>query len=174
MTTENFNGQETIEALSSNVLNTRFEDLDPAVVDNTKRRILDMIGCGIGGSNAPGNAVLAEMVGKWGGKGDATLLGYGYKAPADLAAMVNCIFGRSFDWGPLVIIMDDGERHASHNSETTVLTAVTVGASKGISGKELITALVAGDDLVARVQIGSGGGHPGKMPAGVCEERRRI
>jgi 2-methylcitrate dehydratase len=166
LTIENFNGQETIEALSSNVLNTRFEDLSPSVVDNTKRRILDMIGCGIGGSNAPGNAVLAEMVGKWGGKGDATLLGYGYKAPADLVAMVNCIFGRSFDWGPLVIIMDDGERHASHNSETTVLTAVTVGASKGISGKELITTLVAGDDLVARVQIGSGGGHPGRMPAG--------
>jgi 2-methylcitrate dehydratase PrpD len=166
LTIENFNGQETIEALSSNVLNTRFKDIDPAVVDNTKRRILDMIGCAVGGSNAPGNAVLAEMVEKWGGKGDATLLGYGYKAPADLVAMVNCIFGRSFDWGPLVIIMDDGERHASHNSETTVLTAVTVGASKGISGKELITALVAGDDLVARVQIGSGGGHPGRMPSG--------
>jgi 2-methylcitrate dehydratase PrpD len=164
--TENFNGPETIEALSNNVLKTRFEDLELAVVNNTKRRILDMIGCGIGGSNAPGNAVLAEMVGKWGGKGNATLLGYGYKAPADLVAMVNCIFGRSFDWGPLVIIMDDGERHASHNSETTVLTAITVGASQGIGGKELITALVAGDDLVARVQIGSGGGHPGRRGTG--------
>jgi 2-methylcitrate dehydratase PrpD len=163
LTTENFNGQKVVENLSRNVLNTRFEDLDTAVVDNTKRRILDMIGCGIGGSNAPGNAVLAEMAGREERKGDATLLGYGYKAPVDLAAMVNCIFGRSFDWGPLVIIMDDGERHASHNSETTVLTAVTVGASQGISGRELITALVAGDDLVARVQIGSGGEHPGKM-----------
>ncbi len=166
MTTENFNGPKTIEALSANVLDTRFESLAPAVIDNTRRRILDMIGCGIGGSNAPGNAVLAEMAGNHGGKGDATLLGYGCKAPVDVAAMVNCIFGRSFDWGPLVIIMDGGERHASHNSETTVLTAVTVGASKGISGKELITALVAGDDLVARVQIGSGGGHPGRNPAG--------
>ena len=64
MTTENFNGPKTIEALSRNVLNTRFEDLDPAVVDNTRRRILDVIGCCIGGSNAPGNAVLAEMVGR--------------------------------------------------------------------------------------------------------------
>jgi 2-methylcitrate dehydratase PrpD len=169
MTTEKFNGQKVIELLSGNVLNTRFEDLDPAVVDNTKRRILDMIGCGIGGSNAPGNAVLAEMMGKWGGTGGATLLGYGYKAPADLASMVNCIFGRSFDWGPLVIIMDDGEHNASHTSETTVLTAVTLGASLGISGKELITALVAGDDLVARVQMGSGVHHPGKMAAGAIK-----
>jgi hypothetical protein len=95
-----------------------------------------MIGCGIGGSNAPGNAVLAEMAGESGGKGGATLLGYGNKAPVDIAAMINCVFGRSFDWGPLVIIMDNGERHASHNSETTVLTAVTVGDSRGISGKE--------------------------------------
>ena len=165
LTTENFNGPETIKALSGNVLNTRFEDLEPALVDNTKRRILDMIGCCIGGSNAPGNSVLAEMVGKGGGKGDATLLGYGYKAPVDLAAMINCLFGRSFDWGPLVVIMDNGVRHASHNSETTVPTAITVGASKGISGKDLITTLVAGDDLVARVQIGSGGEHPGTMQA---------
>jgi 2-methylcitrate dehydratase PrpD len=163
---ENFNGQAAIEALSSNVLKTRFEDLDNGVVDNAKRRILDMIGCGIGGANAPGNAVLAEMVGKWGGRGDAALLGYGYKAPVDLVAMVNCIFGRSFDWGPLVIIMESGEHNASHNSETTVLTALTLGASLGISGRELITALVAGDDLVARVQIGSGIHRPGKMPAG--------
>ena len=77
-----------------------------------------------------------------------------------MAAMINCLFGRSFDWGPLVIIMEDGLRHASHNSETTVPTAITVGASRGIGGKELITALVAGDDLVARVQIGSGGAIP--------------
>jgi len=42
LTLANFNGQETIEALSGNVLNTRFENLAPAVVDNTKRRILDM------------------------------------------------------------------------------------------------------------------------------------
>ena len=166
MVNENFNGPAAIQALSRNVLTTRFEALDRAVVDNTKRRILDMIGCGIGGSNAPGNSVVAEMVREHAGKGDATLLGYGYKGPADIVAMANCIFGRSFDWGPLVIIMDDGERHASHNSETTVLAAVTVGASQGISGKEVITALVAGDDLVARVQIGSGGGHPGRVPAG--------
>ncbi len=37
LTTENFNGQKTTEALSGTVLNTRFEDLNPSVVDNTKR-----------------------------------------------------------------------------------------------------------------------------------------
>jgi 2-methylcitrate dehydratase PrpD len=97
LTTESFNGRQAIDALSGNVLAARFESLAPDVVDNTRRRILDMIGCGIGGSNAPGNAVLAEMVGNHGGKGDATLLGYGNRAPVDIVAMVNCIFGRSFD-----------------------------------------------------------------------------
>ncbi|MBN1188129.1 MAG: MmgE/PrpD family protein [Dehalococcoidales bacterium] len=167
-----FNGQEAIAALSRNVLNTRFEDIDPVVVDNTRRRVLDMIGCIIGGSNAPGNAVLADMVRDEGGKREATLLGYGYKGPADLVAMVNCIFGRSFDWGPLVIIMDNGQHNASHNSETTVPTAITLGASLGIDGKELIAALVAGDDLVARVQIGAGIHVPGKMPAGGAKRAR--
>ena len=38
------NDLEVTEALINNILNTRFEDIEQEVVDNTKRRILDMIG----------------------------------------------------------------------------------------------------------------------------------
>ena len=162
LSNENFNGKAVLDLLVDNVLNTRFEDIGQDVVDNTKRRILDMIGCGIGGSAAPGNAELIDLITDYDGKKEATILGCGVKAPAQEAAMVNCILGRSFDWGPLVLVIDN-ERHASHTSETTVLTAVTMGEVEKIDGKELITSLIAGDDLVARLHVGAGGGHPGKV-----------
>ena len=56
-----------IEQMSANVLNTRFENFDSATVELAKNRIIDVIGCAIGGSNAPGNAALIKLVRKWGG-----------------------------------------------------------------------------------------------------------
>ena len=70
-----------IDALTENSLKTRFEDIDQATIDNTKRRILDMIGCGIGGARGTGNPELAGLVKDWGGRKEATILGYGYKGP---------------------------------------------------------------------------------------------
>lgn len=114
-----------IEALSENVLKTRYKDIDQATLDNTRTRILDMIGCGIGGSRGTGNAELANLVKNWGGKKEASVLAYGYKGPAHNVAMVNCIFGRTYDRGPLTNIID-GKRFPNHITETTVLVALAL------------------------------------------------
>lgn len=174
----NVNGGAVTEALIANILNTRFEDIDTEVVDNTKRRILDMIGDIVGGTRCDGNPELAELVEDWGGKKEATILGFGNKGPVHDVAMINCIFGRSFDRGPLTLIIEgdgkpgtiyiDGKpirRFANHISETTIPTALAVGESKGINGKELIAALVAGEDLAARLHIANDRTPPGQAPS---------
>ena len=134
-----------------------------------------MIGNAVGGALCPGSPELADMAKNWGGKKEATILGFGTKTAAHEAAMVNCIFGRSFDRGPLTIVIEGDwgpytmfingkpiNRFANHISETTVLTALALGESKGIDGKELITALVVGDDLAARLHIVSDRTPPGQ------------
>ena len=146
-----------VEAICDNILNTRFEDIDRATVDNTKSRIMDVFGDMIGGAVGFGNQALVKMLQNWGGKKEASIIGYGVKVPAANAAMANSIFCRSFDWEPLVVIID-GKRYPSHTSCTTVPTAITMGEALGISGKELITALVVGDDLSAR--LSSANEHP--------------
>jgi 2-methylcitrate dehydratase PrpD len=143
-----------VEELSENVLSTRFENLAPEIIENTKKRILDTIGCIIGGALARDNLALIDLIMDWGGKKEATILGYGVKAPAHIVAMANCILCRSFDWETLVVIVGH-QRLPSHTSGTTVPTAISMGESKGISGRELITALVAGDDLAARIFAGT-------------------
>src|SRR3990170_2337627 len=157
-------GKAIIEALAANVLGARFEDLDAATVENARWRIIDTIGCAIGGAREPSSAALVDLLRDWGGKPEATVLGHGLRAPVHEVAMVNCILCRSFDWGPLTLIAD-GRRFPTHTSETTVLTALAVGESRGGDGRELITALVAGDDLAARLWIASERPQPGQGPS---------
>jgi len=162
----NADGAAVTEALIANIRNTRFEDIGPDVVDNTKRRILDMIGNAIAGAMCDGNPELAKLVAGWGGKEEATIMGFGGKSTVAEAAFVNCIFGRSFDRGPLTYVID-GKRSPNHITETSTLTALAMGESKGISGKELIASMVVGDDLAGRLHICIDRAQPGQaLPPG--------
>ena len=84
----------------ANVLDTRFENFDQATLTSAKSRIIDVVGCLIGGANAAGNSVLIDLVKEWGGKEEATILAHGVKVPAHNAAMVNSVMARSFDFDP--------------------------------------------------------------------------
>jgi 2-methylcitrate dehydratase PrpD len=149
-----------IEELSANVLDTRFENFDQATLDNAKSRIIDVLGCVIGGANASGNSSLIDLVKGWGGKEEATILIHGGKVPAHNAAMVNSIMARSFDFEVIGAVVE-GEWIGCHISGTTVMTAIAMGEATGIGGKELITALLVGDDVAARL-IASSGFSPNK------------
>ncbi len=144
------------------ILNTRFEDIDQATVDNTKTRILDTIGDAIGGATLPDIAYLVQLIADWGGKGEASIVGYGIKAPVQEVAFINCTMSRGFDKGPLSYYMPD-KIVPHHVSETTVLTALALGEKKGISGKELITALIVGDDIAARLHLANDRPLPGEF-----------
>jgi len=147
-----------IEAFSANVVDTRFEDLDREAVELAKNRIIDVLGCAIGGVNAPGNAALLKLVTKWGGKKEATIFIHGRKAPAQNVAMLNAIMARSYDFEVMSYTMD-GQVFASHHAATLVPTALALGEANHVNGQEMITAMLVGDDMAARVQTASVG-HP--------------
>ncbi len=144
-----------IDLLIENILNTQYNDLSNENISNAKYRILDVIGCAIGGAWAQGNEELAGLVKDWGGKPEATIMVHGGKVPAMNAAMVNSVMARSFDFealGPLV----EGRSIPAHISGTTVITALAMGELHKITGKELITALLAGDNFAVRVLAAEG------------------
>lgn len=139
-----------IEELAANILDTRFENLDHAIIENAKYRIIDVLGCVIAGVKADGNKALVDLVADWGGKKEASILVHGIKVPVLNAAMVNSILARSFDYEALVPQIN-GVDIPAHISGTTVTTAMTLGEMKEITGKELIAALLAGEDMAIRV-----------------------
>ena len=150
MSIKNFHNATVTEELVDNVLKTRFERFDGTIIENAKNRIIDTVGCLIAGANAPGNLELIDLVKDWGGKDEATILIDGSKAPAQNVAMVNSIMARSFDSEPNGALVD-GVLIPSHISGTTVMTAITMGEMMAVNGKELITAMLSGEDLASRI-----------------------
>jgi 2-methylcitrate dehydratase PrpD len=145
-----------IEKLVANVLETRFEDICQDDLEHAKIRIIDVLGCLIGGACDSGNKSLVDLVKEWGGKKESTILIYGGKVPACNAAMTNSILCRSFDFEPVSPVTDDISG-GGHLSGSTVLTAIALGELKGVDGKELLTALLVGDDMATRVIASSSG-----------------
>jgi 2-methylcitrate dehydratase PrpD len=139
-----------VAELVKNVLETSFERFDPAEVDRARAKLIDVVGCIIGGANAPGCSMLVDLIQEWGGKKEGVMLVHGIRVPLHNAALVNGVMARSYDFeptGPLV----DGKSTPAHLSGTTVPTAITVAEHKGVSGKDLLTALILGDDIASRI-----------------------
>jgi 2-methylcitrate dehydratase PrpD len=146
-----------IEKLAANALETRFENFDPATLESTRYRIIDTVGCLIGGSGDTGNTGLVRLLRDEGGREEATILVHGGKVPAVNAAMVNSVMARSFDFEPVSPLVD-GVNTPGHISGTTVPTAISLSEAVNASGREMITALLAGDDIAARILAASGFG----------------
>ena len=141
---------------AAHVIATGFDALDQATVSRARWRILDAVGCLIAGANAPGCPAMLALVKKWGGAPESTILAHGFKAPAVHAAMMNSLMTRSFDYEPVDAEGFDGKSSPAHISGTTVPTALAAAEKEAVSGRDLITALVLGDDIACRLGIASG------------------
>jgi 2-methylcitrate dehydratase PrpD len=143
-----------INDLARNIVKTDYNAFDKETIEQAKKRIIDIVGCLIGGANGGGCAGMRDLIKDWGGKEQATILIHGGKAPAGNAAMLNSIMARSFDYG--VITPYIGERPVwAHIAETNIPTAITMAECQHAGGKELLTALILGDDLTTRISAAS-------------------
>ncbi len=147
-----------IEALSANIVETQFRDLDAPTIELAKNRIIDVLGCVIGGANASGNKELADVVRRLGGQKESTIMIFGQRIPMEHAAMLNAVMARSYDFEVMAYVLE-GKFFPSHHAATTVPTALALAEALCAGGKELLTAMIVGDDVAARVQAASSG-HP--------------
>ena len=138
-------GKDVTRKLARHAATLRYEALPPALVDMIKQCVLDTLGVAVGASTlAPEAAILADYVNDLGGKPEATLLGFGGKAPAPWAAFINGSLGHMLDYDDL------GE--SGHPSIVTIPVALAVAEKLGgVSGRELITAVAAGTDVMTRI-----------------------
>ena len=144
------------DAIARHASELQFEQLDAATVEAARWRVLDVLGCAFGGTRAAGSDALVDVARAAGGGGESTLVGQqGLKVPAGTAAMVNAILARSFDYEVMGVLIE-GRLIPSHHAATTVMTALAICEARGLGGRELLTALVAGDDIAARTLAASG------------------
>jgi 2-methylcitrate dehydratase PrpD len=150
-------------ALAKNMVSVKYADLPTEVIEHTKKQVLDILGVALGGSSKAGIKELAEIITDWGGKPESTIFCFGKKVPTPNAAQVNASMAHALDY-------DDTGDGPTHQSVITVPTALAMAERQGkVSGKEFITAVALGADMMGRLgqafragkKSATVGGHPG-------------
>ncbi len=136
-------------AFARYALALRFEDLPDDVVHHARRSLLDGLGCAIGGYVAPGRTACEAVARTLGGPAEATVFGSGFRTGVASATLVNCFMMRFLEYN------DVGG--GNHNEEA-IPSLFAVCERDGLSGRDLITALVLSYELGARVVTAAPGG----------------
>lgn len=141
---------------AKNLAHIRYEDLSIEVVEATKKQILDLLGVTLGGFSKPGPRELRELVKEWGGKEQSSIIGCTQRVPAPNAAHVNATMAHALDYD------DVHETAIMHSGVTVIPTAIAIAEMNGnVEGKELITAVSLGVDMMCRLALAT---TPGTRP----------
>jgi len=135
------------ERLGRWFLGLGFEDLPPDVVANTKLHVLDAIGLALLVGTKRYGQVIRRAALDMGRGDDSRILGFGDRVPAALAALANGTMAGELDYSDT-----HNETHL-HPEAVVVATALAVGEMTGASGKEVLTAVAAGNEAGCRLSL---------------------
>jgi 2-methylcitrate dehydratase PrpD len=129
---------------AKHIFNINFEDIPRNVVDTTKRSLLDGIGVILAaGTLGEGCKQFVNLAKAGGGKAESTIIGFHTKVPAYMAAFANGSMAHALDFEDVI--------DRVHPNASTIPAALAVAEAAGnVSGKQLITAITLGSDIVAR------------------------
>jgi 2-methylcitrate dehydratase PrpD len=128
----------------------QFDQIPPEAVQRMKSCVLDSLGCCLFGATLPWTKKVADLADLEGAKPVASMIGMGRKTSAALAALVNGTAGHAFE-------LDDIHRESIlHPGTLTVPVGLALAEEAGRgSGKDLITAMVAGYEISTRIGNGA-------------------
>jgi 2-methylcitrate dehydratase PrpD len=135
--------------LAEHICHTSFTDIPDEAVIATKRDILDTLGAALGGSVGPGIRELAQLVKRWGGREESSLLLLGGKVPAPQAALVNATMGHALDFD------DTFDRAGSiHPGISTLAASLAIAELQGgVAGRDFVLAVTLGLDVACRLAL---------------------
>ena len=141
----NNNEPEITRTLAKFAANVNYEDLPPDVVDRAKYFCLDFAGVTLNGSTTDSAKAVVRALDDVGRSGPSTIVGTNKRALPEYAAMAN---GTAFH----SIEMDDVNNEASlHPGVVAFPTALAMADIAPVSGKDFISAVVAGYDVIIRL-----------------------
>jgi 2-methylcitrate dehydratase PrpD len=141
-----------------------FESLPPDVIENTKLRVMDVIGLALAGAETPFGRSVRDATIAMSPSGPCTVLGFGDKVGVGSAAFANGGFSQALEYD------DTHNESIVHMSSPAVAAALALAeASPTVSGRDLITAIALGNEISCRVgSVSSGELHKrGFHPTGL-------
>ena len=166
------------ERLAHFVSAIHYEDIPNEAVVTAKQAILDCLGCTIAGSTEPAVKITSAYAKTAHTAPEAGVICQGFKTSADLAAWINGVASHCLDYDDVGIMSVVGNIHPSVSILPVVLA---LGAKNHASGKDVLTAFIAGIETELRLgcamgkQISAAGWHPtpvlGAMGAAAAASR---
>jgi 2-methylcitrate dehydratase PrpD len=130
----------------------RYEDLPGEVVAKAKDIIADTVAACICGADMPWSRIVIDYAERTGPGGNSKILGRGTSVQAPAAALANGALAHSFELDSLT-----RPGAGAHPGATVLPPALAIAQQVGASGKQLIAAIVAGNEVMIR--IGRATGH---------------
>jgi len=136
------------EKLSDFVATLSLDDLPPEVLHAAKKCILDTIGCGIAGTTTAEGLAVISGTGRLDEGKSATIWGHGSRMSVANAALVNGVAAHALElddwWGNL------------HAGSVVIPSVMAVAELEGSTGEEILTSVVVGYEIAARISLGGG------------------
>src|SRR5713226_9094480 len=125
----------------------RYEDIPPDVVERAKQCIIDTIATVIFGYDLPWSRIVVAFAERKGAGGNSRILGPGgAKVHAPAAALANGALAHAFEMDNLT-----WPSTGVHPGATLLAPGLAVAQERGIGGRELIAAVVAGAEVMIRI-----------------------
>jgi 2-methylcitrate dehydratase PrpD len=135
--------------LAKHIVDTDYDELPANVTEITKRSFLDGLATILaGGGLGEGCRQFVDLAIAGGGKEESTIVGFNAKVPACMAAFANGSMAHAMDFE------DTHDLASVHPNAATIPAALAVAEAVGdVSGKQFITALALGSDIVCRLGL---------------------
>jgi 2-methylcitrate dehydratase len=133
------------EELSRYVCSAKFGDIPKNTVHESKKRIIDALGCGIGAFDAEPVKFSRKVAERAKVKNGSTLLGTRKKSTPDMASFVNGIMVRYFDYNDTYL-----SKEPAHPSDN-IGACLSVANSEGANGKDLILSVALAFEIQCRL-----------------------
>jgi 2-methylcitrate dehydratase len=136
------------EELAEYALGFTFENLSGNEVHAAKRALLDMLACGVGGSQGNSSKIVRSFAQEQGGVQESTVIGSKIKVPCATAAFANGAMVRYLDYNDTYWLK--GKLRYGIHPDELIPAVLAVGERQHSSGKDVITSIILSYDLAGR------------------------
>ncbi len=124
-----------------------FQDLPSDVIHQTKRIMLDTLGCAIGGYDSEANRAIQELMRELRHPEESTIFGSGLKTSCLNAALANGAMVRYLDYNDTAFILQGKTYRTGYHPSEVIPPILALAERQHLPGKDVITAIVMGYDL---------------------------
>jgi 2-methylcitrate dehydratase len=133
------------QQLAEYVHSVKYQDVPENVIHETKKRIVDSLGCGIGAFNAEPVKISRKIADAARDEKGSTLFGTKRKTTPDLAAFVNGIMVRYFDYNDTYL-----SKEPAHPSDN-IGPCFSVAEAEGSTGRDLLLSIILAFEIQCRL-----------------------